>query len=93
MATIRLLGVLRQAAEAESLQVEAATVADALGFLAGRLGPGFASSLFPGGELDPDLEILVNGRNIHFSGGLGTPLAASDEVTMFRHGARGFPGG
>ena len=93
MATIRFLGMLRQAAGTEGLQVDAPTVADVLGTLAGRLGAGFASALFPGGELDPDIEILVNGRNIHFSGGLGTRLAPSDEVTLFRHGARGFPGG
>ena len=93
MATFRFLAFLRQVAGVESLQVEAATVADALGMLTGRLGAGFAYALFPGGELDPDIEILVNGRNIHFSGGLGTRLNPSDEVTLFRHGARGFPGG
>ncbi len=93
MATILFLGVLRQVAGTDALQVDAPTVADLLGTLTGRLGAGFAYSLFPGGELDPDIEILVNGRNIHFSGGLGTRLAPPDEVTIFRHGARGFSGG
>ena len=94
MATVRFLGALRQVAGADTLEtIEAPTVADLLGRLTGRLGAGFATALFPGGELDPDIEILVNGRNIHFSGGLGTRLAPSDEVTLFRHGARGFPGG
>ncbi len=93
MATIKFLGLLRQAAGTDGLQVDAPTVADALGMATGRLGAGLAVMLFPGGELDPDIEILVNGRNIHFSGGLGTRLAPPDEVTVFRHGARGFPGG
>ena len=93
MATVRFLGVVREAAGADEVHADAPTVADLLGMLAGRLGAGFASVLFPGGELDPDVEILVNGRNIHFSGGLGTRLDAPDEVTLFRHGARGFPGG
>lgn len=93
MATFRFLAALRQAAGADVVEIDAPTVADALGSLTGRLGAGLAYSLFPGGELDPDIEILVNGHNIHFSGGLGTRLSASDEVTVFRHGARGFPGG
>ncbi len=93
MATLRFLGILRQGAATETLEVQAATVAGALGAAAGRLGAGFASMVFPGGELDPDIEILVNGRNIGFSGGLGTRLKPGDEVTLFRHGARGFPGG
>lgn len=93
MATIRLLGALREAASVDALEVDAATVADALGMATGRLGAGFAVMVFPGGELDPDIEILVNGRNIQFSGGLGTRLDPSDEVSLFRHGARGYPGG
>ncbi len=93
MATLRFLGPLRQAAGTDALEFEAPTVADALGMATGRLGAGFAVMVFPGGELDPDIEILVNGRNIQFSGGLGTRLNPSDEVTLFRHGARGFPGG
>lgn len=93
MATIRFLGALREAAPADALVVDAPTVADALGILAGRLGAGFAVMVFPGGELDPDIEILINGRNIEFTGHLGTRLSPSDEVTLFRHGARGFPGG
>jgi molybdopterin converting factor small subunit len=49
--------------------------------------------LFPDGRLNRDIEVLVNGRNIAFLAGLETPLAADDRVTIFRHGARGFPGG
>ncbi len=93
MATLRFLGPLRQAAATDALAVDAPTVADALGAATGRLGAGFASMVFPGGELDPDIEILVNGRNIGFSGGLGTRLNPDDEVTLFRHRARGYPGG
>ena len=84
MATIRFLGALRAAAGTDALAVEAPTVADALGMATGRLGAGFAVMVFPGGELDPDIEILVNGRNIQFSGGLGTKLGPADEVTLNR---------
>ncbi len=49
--------------------------------------------LFPGGELNRDVEVLVNGRNITFLDGLDTSLAVDDRVTIFLHGARGYPGG
>jgi molybdopterin converting factor small subunit len=49
--------------------------------------------LFPEGQLNGDLEVLVNGRNIAFLAGLNTPLVEEDRVTIFLHGARGYPGG
>lgn len=49
--------------------------------------------LFPDGQLNHDIEVLVNGRNITFLAGLETPLSANDRVTIFLHGARGYPGG
>ncbi len=49
--------------------------------------------LFPDGQLHRDVEVLVNGRNIAFLAGLDTPLTAEDRVTVFVHGARGYPGG
>ncbi len=49
--------------------------------------------MFPDGRLNADIEVLVNGRNIAFLAGLETPLAAEDKVTVFLHGARGYPGG
>lgn len=47
--------------------------------------------LVPQGSLN--CEVLVNGRNISFLVGLDTPLRSDDRVTLFFHGARGFPGG
>jgi molybdopterin converting factor small subunit len=49
--------------------------------------------LFPEGDLNRDIEVLVNGRNIAFLDGLDTSLAETDRVTVFLHGARGYPGG
>lgn len=49
--------------------------------------------LFPEGDLNRDIEVLVNGRNIAFLDGLDTSLSATDRVTVFLHGARGYPGG
>ena len=44
-------------------------------------------------ELNDDVEVLVNGRNIKFLDGMQTPLTAEDRVTLLYHGVRGFPGG
>jgi molybdopterin converting factor small subunit len=49
--------------------------------------------LFPDGQLNRDIEVLVNGRNMAFLNGLGTSLSENDRVTVFLHGARGYPGG
>jgi molybdopterin converting factor small subunit len=43
--------------------------------------------------LQPDIEILVNGRNTEFLKGLDTSLRPTDQVTIFYSGLRGFPGG
>ncbi len=49
--------------------------------------------LFPGGQLNPDIEVLVNGRNVRFLSGTGTVLDNEDRLTIFFNGARGYPGG
>jgi len=90
MAEVRLLGTaLREAVGAKSLALPGDTLRDVLGGLARRAGPGLAERL-PG---DPDLRLLVNGRNATFLQGLDTPLADDDVVTVHFAGARAFPGG
>lgn len=44
-------------------------------------------------ELNDDVEVLVNGRNIKFLDGMATSLSREDRVTLLYHGVRGFPGG
>jgi len=87
VATVKLLGGLRRLAPA-TCDIEADSVADLL-----RRLPLPPALLFPEGELNRDLEVLVNGRNIAFLDGVQTPLRADDRVTVFMHGARGYPGG
>jgi molybdopterin converting factor small subunit len=84
---LKLLGGLRRFGAREAY-VEADTVAAIL-----RHAPIPRQVVFPEGELNRDLEVLVNGRNISFLGGLQTRLTESDRVTVFLHGARGYPGG
>lgn len=87
MPVLKLLGGLRRFAAREQ-EVNGETVAAVLQQLTVP-----RPLLFPDGRLNHDLEVLVNGRNIAFLAGLDTPLAAADRVTVFLHGARGYPGG
>jgi len=87
MPTLKLLGGLRRFGRA-STRVRGATVADVL-----KETPVPRELLFPDGSLNRDLEVLVNGRNVAFLAGLDTTLEEDDRVTIFLHGARGYPGG
>ena len=87
MPTVKLLGGLRKLVASDQ-RIDATTVAEILRRV--RLPPDL---LFPAGRLNPDVEVLVNGRNIAFLNGVNTTLESSDRVTIFLHGARGYPGG
>jgi molybdopterin converting factor small subunit len=88
MPVLKILGGLRRFAAGRERRVEGATVAAVL-----RASTLPESILFPDGRFNRDAEVLVNGRNIAFLDGLETPLAEDDSVTIFLHGARGYPGG
>ncbi len=87
MPIVRLLGGLRRFGAPEARR-PGATVAEALE--ASGLP---ADLLAPAGELNPDLVVLRNGRNIAFLDGLATRVEEEDRIAVFLHGARGFPGG
>lgn len=93
MPAVTFLGELRQAAGRAEVTVEADTAARLLAAMASAMRPGFADLLWTGRALQPDVEVLVNGRNIEFLGRLDTPLQPGDRVTIFYSGLRGFPGG
>lgn len=60
-----------------------ATIGPLLEMLAARYGTSFRRAVFEGNELSPQIIILVNGRNVVYSGRLQAPLAADDEVSIF----------
>jgi molybdopterin synthase sulfur carrier subunit len=60
-----------------------ATLGPLLEMLAARYGASFRRAVFAGDELSPEIIILVNGRNVLYSGQRQTPLAADDEVSIF----------
>jgi sulfur-carrier protein len=51
--------------------------------LAGRYGTSFRRAVFSDDELNGEIIILVNGRNVLYLQGLDTPLKADDEVSIF----------
>ncbi len=93
MPVVTFLGELRQAAGRAEVTLEADTAARLLAAVAAAIGPGFADRLWTGEGLQPDVEVLVNGRNIEFLDRLDTRLRPADRVTIFFSGLRGFPGG
>ena len=98
MATVRLLGGLREKVGAASLQVEGARVREVLDALVEKGGPEIGALFYADPEAEQpaagrDLRVLVNGRGMQFLDGLETALAAGDAVTVHLSGARGWPGG
>jgi MoaD family protein len=60
-----------------------ATLGPLLETLSTRYGRPFRRAVFVGDELNPEIIILVNGRNVVYSGRLEAPLAEDDEVSIF----------
>jgi molybdopterin converting factor small subunit len=95
---VRILGPLREALGASSLRLAPGSAGEILRALAARGSPEVAGRLFadpavPGPEVERDLHVLVNGRSIEHLDGLATRVRESDVVTVYRMGARGWPGG
>ena len=93
MAVVVFLGEVRRAAGRTAVDVKGDSVKALLAALGDAVSPAFASLLFKNGILQPDVEVLINGRNIEFLQMLDTPLESADQVTIFYSGVRGFPGG
>ncbi len=94
MPDVKFLGLLRAAAGTAKCTVPAATVGEALTRVTQHY-TALAQFLFPNADkqLSDDVRVLVNGRDIVFLHKLATPLTPDDTLTLFYHGARGFPGG
>ena len=83
MSTVRLPAVLRaQAAGERAVEVEGATVGDAVQALVGR-HPGLAGQLLtPEGELHRFVNVYLNGRDVRYLAGLNTPVEERDEIRL-----------
>ncbi|MBI0583605.1 MAG: MoaD family protein [Methanomassiliicoccus sp.] len=83
--TVRTYGHMSQALKGTSAEIEfdGRTVGDLLAELITRYGAPLQRVLYPRGDTLSDMiYVLVNGKNIAHSGGVGAPLAAGDTVTI-----------
>ena len=83
MSIVRLPQVLRQQANGErAIEVEGATIGDAVQALVGR-HPGLASQLLtPDGDLHRFVNVYLNGRDVRYLAGLATPVEGRDEIRL-----------
>ena len=83
MSVIRLPSVLRANANGErAVEVDGATIGDAVQSLVGR-HPGLAGQLLtPEGELHRFVNVYLNGRDVRYLAGLDTPVDARDEIRL-----------
>lgn len=83
MSVIRLPQVLRQQANNErAIEVDGATVGDAVQALVGR-HPALAGQLLtPEGDLHRFVNVYLNGRDVRYLSGLETPVDARDEIRL-----------
>ena len=83
MSTIRLPQVLRPQANGErAIEVDGATIGDAVEALVGK-HPALAGQLLtPDGELHRFVNVYLNGRDVRYLAGLDTPVAAGDEIRL-----------
>lgn len=93
MPEIRLLGAVRKAAGKSSFGIDAGTVEQILEALNRVASPALREFLFEGDRLRPDVEVMVNDRNITELDGLKTALTPFDQVTFRINSARGLSGG
>lgn len=83
MSTVRLPSVLRANADgARAVEVDGATIGDAVQALVGR-HPALAGQLLtPEGELHRFVNVYLNGRDVRYLAGLETPVGPRDEIRL-----------
>jgi molybdopterin synthase sulfur carrier subunit len=83
MSTVRLPAVLRAQADGQrAIEVDGATIGDAVQSLVGR-HPALAGQLLtPEGELHRFVNVYLNGRDVRYLAGLDTPVDERDEIRL-----------
>jgi len=80
---VKFFATAREVAGRRSVEVEAATVGEALRRAVEKIGPRLGEYLFQDGQIRDGLAVLLNGRHIAFLGGLEAKVREGDEVTVF----------
>ena len=83
MSTIKLPSVLRANANGErSVEVDGATIGDAVQALVGRHPALGAQLLTPEGELHRFVNVYLNGQDVRYLEGLATKVDTRDEIRL-----------
>jgi molybdopterin synthase sulfur carrier subunit len=83
MSTVKLPAVLRAQANGErAIEVDGATIGDAVQALVGR-HPALATQLLtPDGDLHRFVNVYLNGQDVRYLSGLSTPVSERDEIRL-----------
>jgi molybdopterin synthase sulfur carrier subunit len=79
---VRLFANFREFTKTGELTIEGNTVRDVLENMCGQY-PGLEKILFNDGDLQPYVNIFLNGENVLESGGLNRILDHNDEIALF----------
>jgi len=79
---VRLFANFREFTKTGELKIEGNTVRDVLEIICSKY-PGLENILFKDGNLQPYVNIFLNGENILESSGLDSSLKQGDEVAIF----------
>jgi MoaD family protein len=83
MSVVMLPSVLRANANGErKVEVDGATIGDAVGALVQRHPALREQLLTPEGDLHRFVNVYLNGRDVRYLGGLSTPVEARDEIRL-----------
>ena len=82
---IKLLTTLRDIADCEEVEMEAKNIRQVINKLIEKYGSEMEEVLLEQGELDENVTILVNRKNIFRLNGLKTELSFDDEIVIFAH--------
>jgi molybdopterin synthase sulfur carrier subunit len=79
---VKLFANFREFTGTKEREIDGVTVREILGMLCKKF-PGFEKMLFKEKNLQPYINVFLNGKNIHESGGLEAVVKAGDEIAIF----------
>lgn len=79
---VKLFANFREFTGTKELEIEGNTINEILVLLCKKF-PGFEKMLFKEGSLQPYVNVFLNGKNVHESGGLDAAVLPGDEIAIF----------